>query len=107
MAAALRDKESKINEQLKQVKEKWKSTNTPSELVIGEDEICDVISDWTGIPVKKLAEQEQEKLRNMENILHERVVGQDEAVTAVAKAIRRGRVGLRQCISIWSIRCSV
>ena len=95
MAAALRDKESKINEQLKQVKEKWKSTNTPSELVIGEDEICDVISDWTGIPVKKLAEQEQEKLRNMENILHKRVIGQDEAVTAVAKAIRRGRVGLK------------
>ena len=94
-AAQLRDAESKLTQELSAVKEKWSSTNAPSELVIGEEEICDVISDWTGIPVKKLAEEEQERLRNMENILHNRVVGQDEAVTAVSKAIRRGRVGLK------------
>ena len=94
-AASLRDEESKISGELSKIKDEWNSTNAPSYLVIGEDEICDVIADWTGIPVKKLAEEEQEKLRNMENILHERVVGQDEAVTAVAKAIRRGRVGLK------------
>ena len=62
---------------------------------MGEEEICDVISQWTSIPVKKLAESDAEKLKNLENILHERVIGQDEAVTAVAKAIRRGRIGLK------------
>ena len=64
-------------------------------MVVGENEIADVVSDWTKIPVKKLAMEESERLMNLEKILHERVVGQDEAVTAVAKAIRRGRVGLK------------
>ena len=60
-----------------------------------ENEIADVVSGWTKIPVQKLSEGEAERLRRLESILHERVVGQDEAVTAVAKAIRRGRVGLK------------
>lgn len=57
--------------------------------------MADVVAGWTKIPVKKLAEEESERLKNLENILHERVVGQEEAVTAVSKAIRRGRIGLK------------
>lgn len=64
-------------------------------LVVGENEIADIISSWTKIPVKKLAEEESERLRNLEKILHERVIGQEDAVSAVSKAIRRGRVGLK------------
>ena len=94
-AASLRDEESKIAQQLKEMKEKWKGQNSQGALVVGEDEICDIISERTGIPVKKLAGEEQQRLLDMEKILHERVVGQDEAVTAVSKAIRRGRVGLK------------
>ena len=94
-AAKLRDEESKMAASLKEKKENWESTNSPSELIVGEDEICDVITDWTGIPVKKLANEEQERLKNMEKILHGRVVGQNEAVDAVSRAIRRGRVGLK------------
>lgn len=65
------------------------------QLVVSDEEIADIISSWTKIPVKKLAEEETERLQNLENILHQRVVGQEEAVGAVAKAIRRGRVGLK------------
>ena len=57
--------------------------------------MADVVAGWTKIPVKKLAEEESERLKNLENILHERVVGQEEAITAVSKAIRRGRIGLK------------
>ncbi len=94
-AASLRDEEGKIAQQLKQMKDEWKGKNSQGSLVVGEDEICDIISERTGIPVKKLAGEEQQRLLDMEKILHNRVVGQDEAVTAVAKAIRRGRVGLK------------
>lgn len=66
-----------------------------TKLIVGENEIADIISSWTKIPVKKLAEEETERLRNLENLLHERVIGQEEAVSAVSKAIRRGRVGLK------------
>lgn len=64
-------------------------------LVVGENEVADVVAGWTKIPVKKLAQEESERLKNLEGILHERVVGQEEAVTAVSKAIRRGRIGLK------------
>lgn len=94
-AAKLRDEETKIKDELNAKKAEWEKSNSKEELVVTEDDICDVITDWTGIPVKKLADEEQERLKNMEQILHKRVVGQDEAVTAVAKAIRRGRVGLK------------
>ena len=63
--------------------------------MVGENEIADIVSDWTKIPVRKLAEEESERLLKLESILHERVVGQEEAVSAVARAIRRGRVGLK------------
>ncbi len=94
-AAKLRDEEEKIREELSQKKAEWEKSNSKEELCVTEDEICDVITDWTSIPVKKLAGEEQERLKNMENILHGRVIGQDEAVSAVSKAIRRGRVGLK------------
>ncbi|MBR2404355.1 MAG: ATP-dependent Clp protease ATP-binding subunit [Clostridia bacterium] len=94
-AAALRDEEEKLRSELDGKKKEWESSNSPDELLVTEDDICDIITDWTGIPVKKLATEEQQRLKNMEEILHGRVIGQDEAVTAVAKAIRRGRVGLK------------
>jgi len=94
-AASLRDEEEKIRKELEDKKKEWESSNSREELLVKEDDICDIITDWTGIPVKKLATEEQERLKNMEEILHRRVIGQDEAVNAVAKAIRRGRVGLK------------
>ncbi len=94
-AASLRDEEEKMRSELADKKSGWEKSNSKDELFVTENEICDVITDWTGIPVKKLAGEEQERLKNMEQILHKRVVGQDEAVVAVAKAIRRGRTGLK------------
>ncbi|MBO5369586.1 MAG: ATP-dependent Clp protease ATP-binding subunit, partial [Clostridia bacterium] len=94
-AASLRDEEEKLKSELEGRKAEWEKNNSKEELLVTEDDICDIIADWTGIPVKKLAADEQERLKNMEDILHKRVVGQDEAVSAVARAIRRGRVGLK------------
>lgn len=95
-AAELRDKEKTLSEKVKSQSEQWKekATNTKDLIVTAED-IADIISSWTNIPVKKLAEEESEKLKNLEQLLHARVIGQDEAVSAVAKAIRRGRAGLK------------
>ena len=94
-AALLRDDEKEKNEKLSSLREKWQSQTTQSAGEIGEDEIAEIISGWTGIPVKKLAEEESERLRNLEAVLHQRVIGQEDAVAAVSKAIRRGRVGLK------------
>ena len=94
-AAELRDKEKEMSENLSSLREKWQSKSSQSAGEIGEDEIAEIISGWTGIPVKKLAEEESERLRNLEEVLHKRVIGQNDAVKAVAKAIRRGRVGLK------------
>ena len=94
-AGTIKKKQEKKREKIDKIRDKWqkeKATNTP---VVDEGEIADVVSTWTKIPVKKLEEGESERLRNLEAILHERVIGQEEAVTAVAKAIRRGRVGLK------------
>ena len=94
-AAVLRDKEKALKESLEEKRKEWqeKAGNNTGE--IGEDDIADVVSGWTGIPVKKLADEEGERLRNLEEALHNRVVGQHEAVSAVSRAIRRGRVGLK------------
>ena len=94
-AANLRDKENETKKKLEKEKQKWEERNTKSVSVLTEEDIADVISSWTGIPVKKLTQDENEKLKNLEKTLHERVIGQNEAVEAVAKAIRRGRVGLK------------
>ncbi len=94
-AAALRDAERALRAELEDKKDDWKQSSDGKTLSIGRAEIEDIISQWTGIPVKKLAEEESERLRNLEEVLHKRVVGQDEAVVAVSKAVRRGRVGLK------------
>lgn len=94
-AATLRDKEKKLKEKLQNEKAKWNNKNTRNVTSIGEEDIAGVIASWTGIPVKKLTQDENEKLKNLEEILHKRVIGQVEAVSAISKAIRRGRVGLK------------
>ena len=94
-AAKLRDKQNKLQELLKDEKEKWKNISSHEVKSVTTDEIADVVSNWTGIPVTELSKEESERLLNMEKILHERIVGQDKAVSSIAKAIRRGRVGLK------------
>ncbi|QSX07917.1 ATP-dependent Clp protease ATP-binding subunit [Alkalibacter rhizosphaerae] len=95
-AAQIRDLENKAKNKLEEVTMNWKNKNNigaAGEVVA--DDIAQIVSIWTGVPVKKLAQEESEKLLNMEEVLHKRVVGQDEAVKAVSKAIRRARVGLK------------
>ena len=94
-AATLRDEEKSLKEKFEKEEAKWKNKNTKSVTNITEENIAEVVSNWTGIPAKKITEDENKKLKNLEKSLHERVIGQDEAVEAVAKAIRRGRVGLK------------
>ncbi len=94
-AAELRDKERTLKDKLEKEQNKWKNKNTKEIVNITEENIAEVIASWTGIPAKKITEDENEKLKNLENELHKRVIGQNEAVEAVAKAIRRGRVGLK------------
>ena len=74
-------------------KTKWKTSHATGTGIVGEQEIAEIVSSWTGVPVVKLTEEESDRLLNMEEILHRRVIGQDEAVHAVARAIRRARVG--------------
>ena len=94
-AADLRDKEQKALNKLLKEQNKWRNKNTKEVVNITQENIAEVISNWTGVPAKKITEDENERLRNLENNLHERVIGQNEAIEAVAKAIRRGRVGLK------------
>lgn len=95
-AAKLRDKENELKKTLESSKNKWKSGSIgTSGLVVTEEDIAQVVSRWTKVPVKKLTEKESEKLLNLESILHERVVGQEEAVSSISRAVRRARVGLK------------
>ena len=94
-AANLRDKEKELSDLLTAERENWQKSNAIRTDTVTDEEIASIISDWTGIPVKRLAEEEGERLKNMEDILHRRVIGQNEAVSAAARAIRRGRVGLK------------
>ena len=94
-AAELRDIEGQEKEKLEKEKQKWKDKTSKSVKQIGEEEIAEVISSWTGIPAKKISQDENERLKNLEQILHYRVIGQNEAVKAVAKAIKRSRIGLQ------------
>ena len=94
-AAKLRDREKELREIVEKEEEKWKSKNNKSIIDITEENIAEVISSWTGIPAQRLAEDENEKLRSLESSLHKRVIGQNEAIEAISKAIRRGRVGLK------------
>ncbi len=94
-AGEIKKKQQKKRERIEKVRDRWQKEKTTRKLVVGEGEIADVVSGWTKIPVRKLEEEESERLKKLESILHERVVGQEEAVSAVSKAIRRGRVGLK------------
>lgn len=94
-AASLRDTEQRLREQVEDTKKSWKEKQGQENSEVTVDDIAMVVSSWTGVPVSKIAQTETDKLLNMENILHSRVIGQDEAVVAVAKAVRRARAGLK------------
>lgn len=94
-AASLRDKEKELQDQLERAKDEWTAKNERSNSVVVPNDIADIVSMWTGVPVSQLTEEESQRLLRLEDTLHKRVIGQDEAVTAIAKAIRRGRVGLK------------
>ena len=94
-AAELRDQEQKLKVELESIRDSWKQRKGEAELVVDEEAIAHIVSSWTGVPVKKLAEEESERLLKMEEVLHQRVVGQDEAIRAVSRAVRRARAGLK------------
>lgn len=94
-AARLRDEQKGLQTKLDDAKKKWQEQQKGNSGEVTAEDIAKIVSEWTGIPVVQLTKEESERLLNMENVLHERVIGQSEAVTAIAKAIRRGRVGLK------------
>ena len=94
-AAKIRDKENSLKTLLEEEKEKWKNLSSHQVKEITTQDIAQVVSSWTGIPATQITKEESEKLLNLEKILHERIVGQDKAVSSVARAIRRGRAGLK------------
>jgi ATP-dependent Clp protease ATP-binding subunit ClpC len=94
-AAKLRDSIKKLNEEIAAIKKEWEINRTKTNATIGEEDIAAVVSQWTSIPVVKLTQTESERLMNLESQLHKRVIGQDEAVASVSRAIRRARTGLK------------
>ncbi len=94
-AAKLRDKQKEAQAEMEKVKDQWAAKNEKSDSVVTGEDIADIVSMWTGVPVARLTEEESDRLLKLEEILHKRVIGQDEAVVAISKAIRRGRVGLK------------
>lgn len=94
-AAELRDKKQKLQQELQEKKAQWENQQVREETEITPEDIAQIVSSWTGIPVVRLAQEESERLLNLEAELHKRVIGQDEAVTSIAKAVRRARAGLK------------
>lgn len=94
-AAALRDKEAKMREELEGLRNQWKNQQSNERLVVTEEDIAHIVSSWTNVPVERLTQEDSLRLLNLEQELHNRVIGQDEAVNAVARAIRRARAGLK------------
>ena len=94
-AAGLRDKERKLGEERREKEKKWRSGESDTITEVGEEQIAEVLANWTGIPVFKLTEEESSRLLRMEEELHKRIIGQNEAVQAVSRAIRRTRAGLK------------
>ncbi|MEH7480680.1 ATP-dependent protease ATP-binding subunit ClpC [Neobacillus drentensis] len=94
-AASLRDTEQRLREQLEETKKNWKEKQGKENNEVTVEDIASVVSSWTGVPVSKLAQTEMTKLLNLEEVLHSRVIGQEEAVKAVSKAVRRARAGLK------------
>ena len=95
LASSIKKQQEQLNEQIARLNHDMEERRSGTQLVVDTDQVADVVANWTGIPVRKLEQEETERLRSMEKLLHERVVGQTEAVSAVAKAIRRGHVGLK------------
>ena len=94
-AARLRDKEKELKEKLDRTKSEWNSKNLSKSLEVNGENVAEVVSMWTKIPIEKITEKESEKLLKLEEILHKRVIGQDEAIKSVSRAVRRARVGIR------------
>ena len=94
-AAELRDREASISEKLDELEQNWKDEQAEDELTVTEEDIAEVVSMWTSIPVTRLAATETQRLINMEDVLHEKVIGQDEPITMISKAVRRARAGLK------------
>ncbi len=94
-AAHIRDEEKKLREELEGKKQVWHDKNEHRSGEVNAEDIAEIVSGWTGVPVVQLTQEESQRLLKLEDILHKRIIGQDEAVSAVAKAIRRGRVGLK------------
>jgi ATP-dependent Clp protease ATP-binding subunit ClpC len=94
-ASLIRKELEAAEKKLEQVRRRFDKKNADRKIVVTEEDIAEVVSEWTKIPVQRLAESESARLNNLEKVLHQRVIGQDEAVTAVAKAVKRGRIGLK------------
>ena len=94
-AAELRDRELKLEAKLEGMEKEWAEEQESTEAVVTEEDIAEIVSMWTGIPVTRLAREETQRLLKMESALHERIVGQDEAITAISKAVRRARAGIK------------
>jgi len=94
-AAQIRDQEQKIRSELAEQRDVWQNQRYKENAMVTGDDIAQIVASWTGIPVKKLAEEESERLLHLEDLLHQRLIGQEDAVTAVARAVRRARAGLK------------
>lgn len=94
-AAKIRDEQKQIKKQLEEMQKEWQENSKNINGEVTKEDVAVIVADWTKIPVVELTKEESQRLLNMENVLHERVIGQDEAVSAVAKAIRRGRAGIK------------
>ncbi|WP_062196977.1 ATP-dependent protease ATP-binding subunit ClpC [Massilibacterium senegalense] len=94
-AASLRDSEQRLSEELEETKQQWKAKQGQENSEVTAQDIAMVVTSWTGVPVTKLEQEETERLLNMENILHKRVIGQEEAIKAISKAVRRAHAGLK------------
>ncbi len=94
-AARLRDKEKKLEDELQKMKEKWETRRMVNKVGVTEEDIAEIVSSWTGIPIFSIKEEEAQKLLRMEEELHKRIIGQDEAIISISKAIRRARAGMK------------
>lgn len=94
-AASLRDKQTQLEKKLEETKKEWQKTQGSNNTSVTADDIANVVAQWTGIPIAKIAETESQKLLNLEEILHNRVIGQADAVSSISKAVRRARAGLK------------
>jgi len=94
-AARLRSEEKKLESELQKVKEKWEKGRRVNKVEVMEEDIAEIVSSWTGIPIFSLKEEEAQKLLRMEDELHKRIIGQDEAIISISKAIRRARAGMK------------